>query len=533
MIFAIIKNVAENQKNKGGRFMSNYGWLSLVPPIIAIILALRTKKTLLSLFFGVWVGAIIINGYNPLVGFAKIVSDYMVPAIGNPYNGGMLLLVTLAGGFVYMLQITGAAEAFAQLATKRINTSKKAQVVTWLSAFIFSYTEPCLILGTIMRPVTDRVRVSRAKLAYILDSMGCNLASFSPISSYGPFIAGLIATQLAAASIPGNEWSIYLQMFPFNLYGIFAMLTVLIVALTGLDIGPMYTEEKRARETGKLLPDGVEPIVMETKTNLPEGYNLTIKNFIIPMASLFVSIFATIFWTGDIGTNGIAGSFVEANITLAISMGFMVGGVGAGLVGITTGLFNFTDSFDGFVTGMERLIMVPFILVLAWSMGGVTADMGVGAFLTEVVQNYLTAGLVPALIFLFAALISFATGSSWGVWAIMMPIAIPMAISFNISIPFVVGAVIGGGLFGDQCSPISDTTIMSSTGAACNHIVHVSTQLPYGITVGTAAFFGFLFGGLTGRYYLSILVTAIILMGLLIILNKLSNSKRLNNTELA
>lgn len=152
------------------------------------------------------------------------------------------------------------------MVTKKINTARKAQIVTWFSAFLFSYTEPCLILGTIMRPVTDAVRVSRAKLAYILDSMGCNLASFSPpISSYGPFITGLIATQLAAASISANEWGVYIRMFPFNLYGIFAMLTVLIVTIAGLDFGPMYREEKRARETGKLLPDDAEPIISEKK----------------------------------------------------------------------------------------------------------------------------------------------------------------------------------------------------------------------------------------------------------------------------
>ncbi|CAK7073070.1 Na+/H+ antiporter NhaC family protein [Tissierella carlieri] len=508
--------------------MSDYGFLSLIPPIIAIILALKTKKTLLSLFFGVWVGATIISGYNPLVGFTKVVSDFMVPAIGNTYNGGMLLLVTLAGGFAYMLRITGAAEAFAQITTKKIDTPKKAQVVTWASSFIFSYTEPCLILGTIMRPITDKARVSRAKLSYILDSMGCNLASFSPISSYGPFIAGLIATQLTAAAIEGNEWSIYLQMFPFNLYGFFAMIMVLIVALTGMDIGPMMVEEKRARETGKLLPDGVESIITESKTVLPEGYKLTIKNFIIPMASLFLSIFATIFWSGNIVTNGFRGAFVNANIVLAISMGFIGGGVAAGLVGVTTGLFKIIDAFDGFVKGMEELIMVPFILVLAWSMGGLTSTMGVGTFLSNVVQNHLTGGLVPALIFLFSALISFATGSSWGVWAIMMPIAIPMAISFNIPIPYVVGAVIGGGLFGDQCSPISDTTIMSSTGAACNHIVHVTTQLFYGVIVGTAAFCGFLFGGLTGQYYLSIGVTAIVLVGLIFLMNRFSKPEEVS-----
>ncbi len=505
--------------------MDHYGILSLIPPIVSIVLALITKQTLLSLFIGVWVGATIISGFNPLVGFTKVVSDYMIPSVGDSYNAGLLVLVTLAGGFVYMLRRTGAAESFAKVATKKIDNAKKAQIVTWFSAFIFSYTEPCLILGTIMRPVTDAVRVSRAKLSYILDSMGCNLASFSPISSYGPFITGLIATQLAAASITANEWGIYFRMFPFNLYGIFAMLTVLIVAITGMDFGPMYLEEKRARETGKLLPDGAQPIIAESKVVIPKDYNLTLKNFVIPMASLFICIFATIFWTGDIGTNGFRGAFVNANITLAICMGFLGGGIAAALVGIFTGLFNFVEAFNGYVKGMEELIMVPFILVLAWSMGGITGDMGVGSYLSEIVQNYLVGGMVPALIFLFGALISFATGSSWGVWAIMMPIAIPMAIAFDIPIPYVVGAVIGGGLFGDQCSPISDTTIMSSTGAACDHIVHVSTQLVYGVTVGISAFLGFLFGGLTGQYYLSIIVTAVVLAVLLVVLNKYTKGK--------
>ena len=161
----------------------------LLPPIIAIALALKTKQTLPSLFIAVWVGATIIKGWNPIAGFTAIISEYMIPSIASEYNAGLLVLVTMAGGFAYMLKITGAAEAFAKLVTKSINTQKKGQVITALSAFIFCYTEPCLILGTIMRPITDRVRVSRAKLSYMLDSLGCNLASFSPISSYGPFIS--------------------------------------------------------------------------------------------------------------------------------------------------------------------------------------------------------------------------------------------------------------------------------------------------------------------------------------------------------
>ena len=499
---------------------ANFGVLCLIPPIVAIALALWSKQTIMSLFLAVWLGSTMINGYNPLVGFAKIISDYMIPSLSG--NASLVVLVTISGGTIAMLRTTGAAEAFVTRVNKVINTAKKGQIVTCLSAFIFSYTEPCLMLGTIMRPVTDMVRISRAKLAYILDSMGCNLAALSPISSYGPFITGLIGAELLTAGIQGNEWGIWLNMLPFNLYGIFAMITVLIVAAFGLNFGPMYKEEKRARETGKLLGDGIQPLVPEVKNELPEGYKLTMWNFIVPIVCLFGSLFATIFWSGDIVNNGLVESFRNANITLAICVGFLGGGIGAGIMGVATKLFTPIKAFDTYVDGMAELISVPFILVCAWSLGTIVKGMGTSEFLIHIVENYLTPGLVPALIFLFGALISFATGSSWGVWSIMMPIAFPMAVAFDLSIPYVVAAVIGGGLFGDQCSPISDTTVMSSTGASCNHVVHVMTQLPYGITVGLSAFVGFLFGGLTGQYILSIAVTAVILVIALFALTQLT-----------
>ena len=502
---------------------ANFGVLCLIPPIVAIALALWSKQTIMSLFLAVWLGSTMINGYNPLVGFAKIISDYMIPSLSG--NASLVVLVTISGGTIAMLRTTGAAEAFATRVTKVINTAKKGQIVTCLSAFIFSYTEPCLMLGTIMRPVTDMVRISRAKLAYILDSMGCNLAALSPISSYGPFITGLIGAELLTAGIQGNEWGIWLNMLPFNLYGIFAMITVLIVAAFGLNFGPMYKEEKRARETGKLLGDGIQPLVPEVKNELPEGYKLTMWNFIVPIVCLFGSLFATIFWSGDIVNNGLVESFRNANITLAICVGFLGGGIGAGIMGVATKLFTPIKAFDTYVNGMAELISVPFILVCAWSLGTIVKGMGTSEFLIHIVENYLTPGLVPALVFLFGALISFATGSSWGVWSIMMPIAFPMAVAFDLSIPYVVGAVIGGGLFGDQCSPISDTTVLSSTGASCNHIVHVMTQLPYGITVGVCAFIGFVFGGLSGQYVVSIAVTGVLVVIALFALTQLTKMR--------
>ena len=176
-------------------------------------------------------------------------------------------------------------------------------------------------------------------------------------------------------------------------------------------------------------------------------------NFIIPIVCLFGSLFATIFWSGDLVNNGLVGCFRSANITLAICIAFMGGALGAGIMGVSTKLFSVTKAFDTFVNGMAELISVPFILVCAWSLGSIVKGMGTSEFLIHIVEHYLTPGMVPALVFLFGALISFSTGSSWGVWSIMMPIAFPMAVAFDISIPFVVGAVIGGGLFGDQCSP--------------------------------------------------------------------------------
>lgn len=504
---------------------STYGIICLLPPLVAVVLAIATRNTLFSLLLAVWVGSTVINDWNPIVGFVKIISDYIIPSIASEWNASLLVLVTLAGGLIGMLKVTGAAQAFARLATKKINSAKRGQIVTCLGAFIFSYTEPCLILGTIMRPITDSVRVSRAKLSYILDSMGCNLASFSPISSYGPFIAGLVAAQLAAAKVEGNEWVIWANMLPFNLYGLFAMLTVIIVAFFSLDIGPMYKEEKRARETGKLMADDATPIAADVQEKLPEGYQPSVWNFIFPMICLFGALFATIFWTGKIGENGFAGSFLKGNITLAICMGFVCGSLGAGIMGVAGRLFNPVTAFSHFTTGMGNLFYVPFILICAWSVGRITGQMQVGAFMAGIVESHLTPGLVPAIVFVFGAVISFATGSSWGVWSIMMPIAFPMAVQFDISLPYVVAAVIGGGLFGDQCSPISDTTIMSSTGAACDHVVHVVTQLPYGLTVGVSAFIGFLFGGLTGQYFLSIVVTGVVLFAALSVLNRLSNRR--------
>ena len=253
---------------------TTYGVLCLIPPIVAIGLALWTKQTIFSLFIAVWLGSTMMNGFNPLVGFVKIISDYVIPSLSG--NASLIVLVTLSGGMIAMLRTTGAAEAFATKVTKVINTAKKGQVVTCLSAFIFSYTEPCLMLGTIMRPVTDMVRISRAKLAYILDSMGCNLAALSPISSYGPFITGLIAAELLAL-IPFYSWT---DRAYFSMIIVFAICTV-IVSVFGL---VFHIYMNRRQNQAYSLNSDINNIV-----------NLTMKKY-IASAMLVMSLLNFVAW---------------------------------------------------------------------------------------------------------------------------------------------------------------------------------------------------------------------------------------------
>lgn len=509
-----------------------YGILSLLPPILAIVIAIVTRQTIISLFIGVWLGATIISGWNPFVGFTSSITDIVIPSIADPWNASLLLLVTLAGGFVNILRVTGGARSFAEVMSKGVNTRKKTQNFVWGSSFLFSYTEPVLILGTITRPLTDKMKVSRVKLAYILDSMGSPLAAMSPISSYGPFITGLIATQLAAIGLSDNPWSLFIQMIPYNLYGLFAMIGVLFVINLKLDIGQMYLAEKRAIESGELFGENDKLMVDESAENeiKVSETKSDVFSFIIPMVVLMGSIFSVIFWTGNIFENGFQGAFLNANIVLAIITGFIFGALSGILYAHIRYKTSLLTLFDELTKGILKLMIVPLILVMAWSIGNVADTMGLGSYITSLVSGNLPAFVVPLIIFLIGALVAFATGSSWGVFAIMMPIAIPLAAALDINLALAIGAVISGGLFGDHCSPISDTTIMASTGAAADHVEHVRTQLPYALLIALSSAGGFLAAGLSQNSIIGIIVSALLLLASLYVLrNRVMKISEINN----
>lgn len=494
-----------------------YGILALIPPIVAITMSLITKQTILSLVLGVWTGATIINGWNPIVAIPKTISDFIIPQIGNEWNAGMLMLITACGGFVYLIKISGAGKALGDVATRKIKTRKQAQTVAFFSAFAFVYTEPTLILGTIMRPITERFKVSRVKLAYICDVMGCPFATTSPITSYSAYATGLIATQLALANSTQNPWNVFLNTIPFNFYAIFGLIALFYVIQTSLDIGPMYHAEKRAMETGNLIGENDNPMERDDggDSDVLDGKVIGIENFIVPMVTLFVTLFAMMFWTGNITENGLLGSIRESNIGLSITTSFVIGGLAAGVMGARSGLFKYSEIVSKFIKGVVLNGEIPMILVMAWAIGSVTGAMKLKDYVVGFVStSALPPALLPAIIFIIGAFVAFSTGSSWGTWSIMMPIAIPVAFAFNLSLPMMVGAVLSGGVFGDHCSPISDTTILASTAAGADHVEHVRTQLPYAFLVGGSSAIGFAVGGFTNPWIGFIATAASIVVGL-------------------
>lgn len=508
--------------------MDSYGILSITPPLLVIVLAIWTKKTLFSLIVGTYIGSVIINGWNPLVALPKVITDYITPSLLSDSNIGSLILVTVAGGFVYLIKTSGMSRALGEFAGKHLKNRKQAQLATSFAGFALIYTEPCFTLGVIMRPVSEKFKVARVKLAYIIDSMGCNLASMSPICSYGPYIAGLIATQLAAANINRGEWSVYAEYVSYNFYGIFAILTVWFVAFTGLDVGKMYIAEQRAIKTGRLIAPTDHPIVIESKdeTELPPEAKVTLANFLIPIGTLFVTIIAMILYTGDIAHNSLVDTFLNSSITTCIITGMCTGSIACALMAHKAKVFKLSQAMDKFIKGVVDMTEVNLILVMAWALSAVIGEMDLKGFIAQlIVDSSFPPVLVPAVVFIAGAFVAFSTGSSWGTWAIMIPIAVPIAIEFNFPIALAVAGAIGGGLFGDQCSPISDTTILASTASGSDHVQHVATQLPYALTVAASAFVGFVVTGLTGIHISGFIATAICIVIGIFVLSKIAKKQ--------
>jgi len=511
-----------------------FGAWTMVPPLVAIVLAFITRNVVLSLFLGVFSGAMMLEtkGMDIIAGISDAflrVSNEILGSLADPWNAGIVLQCLAIGGLIAVVSKMGGAKAIAEALAKRATSARSSQFVTWvMGIFIFfdDYANS-LTVGPIMRPVTDNMKVSREKLAFIIDATAAPIAGIALISTWVAYEVGLIKDGMEAIGVQANAYTLFVETVPYRFYNIFILLFVLAGIWFLREFGPMLKAEERARSTGKVLADEAKPMVADEATDLePESHVVpSVWNAIIPIGTL---IFGALFGFYFNGYTAIMGGGDKALIELISNspMSFTAirecfGGSDAsvvlfqaallaGIVGMAMGIFkkifSIEEAISTWVQGVKSLNITAVILLLAWSLSGMIKELGTAAWLVHVLSDALPPFLLPSIIFILGSIISFATGTSYGTMGILMPLAIPLAWAIAPEHDYLIlniGAVLTGAIFGDHCSPISDTTILSSMGAACDHIDHVRTQIVYALSIAAVAIlFGYLPAGLGLPVYL-------------------------------
>ncbi|NJE29979.1 Na+/H+ antiporter NhaC family protein [Thermococcus sp. 18S1] len=523
--------------------MSDFGILSLLPPLVAIILAIWTKRVVLALFAGVWIGGLMIAGWNPVTGTTQTL-EWIVGSVTDDWNARILIFDFLIGAGVGLIYKSGGVHALARALSKRVKTSRGASVLGWLMGvlvFFDDYTNT-IIVGNTMRPITDRTRVSREMLAYIDDSTAAPVAGLALISTWIGYELAMIGSGFENFGITYNSYDAWLSSVPFRFYSILAIILVLIVAYTHRHYGTMLKAEMRARTEGKVLRDGAKPL-MTTEVDLgtpKEGGNLW--DFVIPILVLvFVSMIG-LWYTGaanleaysqDLGwwtelenpfsVNFLNYSFIEsfreADAATALLWGSFTMVLVASIMLLGRKKMNIEEWEDTVVRGMKQMLFANTILVLAWSLGTAADAVGTGTYIID-----LATGLgkdlgpwMPLIMFLAAMFVAFTTGTSWGTFAIMVPLGVQLSLAFtnghvNEIVFATIGATFTGSIFGDHCSPISDTTIMSSMFSGSDHIDHVTTQIPYAFTVASIGAVLYVLFGLGIRSWAILLPLGLVLL---------------------
>lgn len=475
-----------------------YGWLSLLPPLIAIGMALRTRQVYVSLFVGVLFGTTVLAGWNPLAGATGVV-ETLIRVITQRGSAEPLLFTLVVGALIVLMRESGGVNGFASWMVNRgwVRGPVSAQLISvflGISIFIESNIT-CLVTGTVSRPIFDRVKLSRAKLAYLCDSTSAPICSLIPLNGWGAYVLALLAAEGLDNPLRTLVWAV-----PLNFYALCALTLVFAVALAGWDIGPMRASEERARagdsgalsEEAPAVDSGPAPGGAGAGRSTGSGEDSVperARNLVIPVGVMLLVMPVGLHVTGD-------GDFLAGSGTLSVLWATCAGVLAAIFLYRGQGLFDFGELAELTIQGFRELTGVATILALALTLGQVCRDLGTGPWVADTVSPWINDVTVAPLLFLTAALIAFSTGTSWGTWALLFPIAVPVAGTMEASLPLTTGAVMGGGIFGDHCSPISDTTVISSLSAGVDHIEHVVTQMPYALLGGAAATILYLFAGL-------------------------------------
>ncbi len=479
------------------------GILSIIPPVLAIILALVFRQVIISLLFGVYIGVIFVFDYNPFTAILRLIDTYVINAINDPSHLKIIVFTLLFGGVVGLISKSGGTKGIANLVTKFARTKRSGQLATWASGILIFFDDYAntLIVGNLMRPITDKLKISREKLSFIVDATAAPVSSIFIVSSWIGYEVGLIHDSLVTIHSNENAYNVFIQTIPYRFYPIMMLIFIFLLAWLQRDFGPMLKAEKRAVDEGKVLRDNA--VVSKDLTETSEIFGNEDKakwyNGVIPIVALVLTTIAGLIYTGlaavkqqgltDYGIRDIIGN---SDSYVALLWGSFLACIVAGIMILSQKIMNLSETVDAWFTGLRSMFLACIILTLAWSIGAITQDLRTADYIVNIISDTLNPHFLPVIVFLVCALISFSTGTSWGTMAIMMPIVIPLSHHvtelYNYSyadhmliLHGVISSVLAGSVFGDHCSPISDTTILSSMASACDHIDHVRTQLPYAV----------------------------------------------------
>ena len=498
---------------------------SLLPPVIAILLALITKEVYSSLFIGVLAGGLLYAGFNIPDTMEHVFVDGFIGSLADSWNVGILIFLVLLGAMVMLMNRAGGSAAFGRWSATHIKSRFGASLATILLGcliFIDDYFN-CLTVGSVMRPVTDKHGISRAKLAYLIDATAAPVCIIAPISSWAAAVTGFVDG--------ANGLDLFIRAIPYNFYAFLTIVMMITISRLNFDYGPMSLAEMADKLDHK--DDGIHASITqaEDQPDPPVSSKGKVIHLVFPIVVLIISCVVGMIYTGGFfsGT-GFIDAFSGSDASVGLVYGSMVAIIITVIFMLATRVLTFTECMNALPEGFKSMVPAILVLTLAWTLKSMTDSLGAANYVAGLVEHVAGNGaimsLLPALVFVVGALLAFATGTSWGTFGILIPIVVSVfgADLGNELMIVSISACMAGAVCGDHCSPISDTTIMASAGADCDHILHVSTQLPYAITVAVVSFFCYIFAGFVRSWIICLPVSIIVMILVIVLARKLSGN---------
>jgi Na+/H+ antiporter NhaC len=516
------------------------GWFSILPPLLAIVLALLFREVVTALFAGVWLGALAVAGFDPIAGTGRLIDTFVVPAIADADHASIIVFSLLLGGMVGIIARNGGTLGIVEAVAPFASTPRRGKLATWAAgmAIFFDDYANTLIVGNTMRPITDRLKISREKLAYLVDSTAAPVAALVPLSPWVGYEISLIGDGFAIAAqqnpagadalLALSPFSVFMETIPYLFYPLLALAFVVLTSAMDRDFGAMVDAERRASSGGGLFRPGAA-LAVDTSSELMEpkdGVAHKWWNAGLPVLTVVAVVLVGLYTSGRTSVGPEAALrevFGAADPFATLLWGSLAGVLVAIAISIGQRLLTLSECVEAVVGGMRAMMIAMLILVLAWSLGAITEAIGTSSFLALLLTDRVAIEVLPVIVFATSAAMAFATGTSWGTMAIMLPVVIPLMVTLGgpdvypgaPNAPVLLGgiaSVLAGSIFGDHCSPISDTTVLSSTASACDHVDHVRTQLPYALLVGVV---GMAVGNVGTAYGLPVWVALLLGVGVL------------------